>query len=36
MTDCAHAATDGTYRVSPNVAGTGDGAWCLTPARLAF
>ena len=28
MTDCAHAATGGTYRVSPNVAGTGDGTWC--------
>ena len=32
MTDRAHAASGGTYRVSPNVAGTGDGTWCLPPA----
>ena len=33
MTDCGHAATAGTYRVSPNVACANDGTWCLTQAQ---
>lgn len=36
MTDCAPAATNGTYRVSPNVAGANDWTCPLPPAKRAF